>query len=136
MTVSFIGGENRRSQRKLLTCHKSLTNYIKMLCSVHLAWTGFELTTLVVIGIDCIGSYISNYHTITTMTAPIINRLLYSWQYEKILYSLLLKWKSVQDGTPICGISIPLTMPGSEFRVPFCRLFIFCVQWFEERGGC
>jgi hypothetical protein len=33
---------------------------------------GFELTTLVVIGTDCncIGSYKSNYHTITTMMAP------------------------------------------------------------------
>jgi hypothetical protein len=32
-------------------------------------WTGFELTTLVVIGTDCIGSYKPNYHTITTTTA-------------------------------------------------------------------
>ena len=42
-----------------------------MLYRVHLARSGFELTTLVMIGIDCIGSYISNYiyHTITT--API-----------------------------------------------------------------
>ena len=28
---------------------------------------GFELTTIVVIGIDCIGSCKFNYHTITTM---------------------------------------------------------------------
>jgi hypothetical protein len=36
-----------------------------MLYRVHLAWVGFELTTLVVIGTDCIlGSYIPNYHTI------------------------------------------------------------------------
>jgi hypothetical protein len=39
-----------------------------MLYREHLAWAGFELTTLVVIGIDCIGSYKSNYHTITTTT--------------------------------------------------------------------
>jgi hypothetical protein len=31
---------------------------------------GFELTTLVVIGTDCIGSCKFNYHTITTTTAP------------------------------------------------------------------
>ena len=31
---------------------------------------GLDLTTLVVIGTDCIGSYTSNYITITTMTAP------------------------------------------------------------------
>ena len=33
-------------------------------------WTGFKLTTLVVIGTDCIGSYKSNWHTITATTAP------------------------------------------------------------------
>jgi hypothetical protein len=44
--------------------------YHIMLYRVHLAWTGFELTTLVVIGTDCIGSCKSNYHTITTTMAP------------------------------------------------------------------
>jgi hypothetical protein len=38
---------------------------------VYLARVGFELTTLYVIGIDYIGSYKSNYHTITTMTFPV-----------------------------------------------------------------
>ena len=37
---------------------------------VDLTWVGFELTTLGVIGTDCIGSYKSNYHTIMTMMAP------------------------------------------------------------------
>ena len=41
-----------------------------MLYQVHLPWVGFKLTTLVVIGTDCIGSYKSNYHMITTTTAP------------------------------------------------------------------
>jgi hypothetical protein len=41
-----------------------------MLYQVHFAWTGFEITILVVMGTDCIGSYKSNYHTITTTTAP------------------------------------------------------------------
>jgi hypothetical protein len=35
---------------------------------------GFELTTSVVIGTDCIGSYKSNYHTITTTMAPTGNK--------------------------------------------------------------
>ena len=39
----------------------------------HLAWVGFELTTLVEIDIDCIGSYKSNYHTITTTYIEYIN---------------------------------------------------------------
>ena len=43
--------------------------YHIMLYRVHLASAGFELTTLVVIGTDCIGSCKSNYHTITTTTA-------------------------------------------------------------------
>jgi len=41
-----------------------------MLYRVHFAFAGFELTNLVVISTDCIGSYKSNYHTIRTTTAP------------------------------------------------------------------
>jgi hypothetical protein len=44
--------------------------YHLMLYRVHLAWAGFELTTLVLIGTDCTGSRKSNYHTITTTKAP------------------------------------------------------------------
>ena len=38
---------------------------------VHFAWEGFELIALVVIGTDCTVTCKSNYHTITTTTAPI-----------------------------------------------------------------
>ena len=44
--------------------------YHIMLYQVHLAWTGFEPTILVVIGTDYIGSWKSNYHMIMNMTAP------------------------------------------------------------------
>jgi len=52
-----------------------------MLHRVHLAWAGFELTMLVVIGTDCIGSCKFNYHTFTTTTAPVtymVNNILLS----------------------------------------------------------
>ena len=42
-----------------------------MLHRVHLAWAGFELTTLVVIGTDCIDSHTFNYHTMMDMTPPL-----------------------------------------------------------------
>jgi len=42
--------------------------YHMMLYRVHLAWAEFELATLVMISTDCIGSYKSKYHTITTTT--------------------------------------------------------------------
>ena len=60
------------TRRKLPTSRKSLTNFITyMLYRVHLTWVGFELTTLVAICTDCIGSCKSNYHTITATAAPI-----------------------------------------------------------------
>jgi hypothetical protein len=49
----------------LIVNSSSLTNIHIMLYRVHLAWAGFELTTLVEIGTECIGT--SNYHTITTV---------------------------------------------------------------------
>jgi hypothetical protein len=45
--------------------------YHIMLYRVHLAWTRFDLTTLVVIGTDCTGSCKFKYHTITTTMAPL-----------------------------------------------------------------
>ena len=56
-----------------------------MLYRVHLIWAGFEIATLVVIGTDCIGSYISNYRTITTTTAPIF-QILGSYYYIMKFY--------------------------------------------------
>jgi len=44
--------------------------YHTMLYRVHLALAGFELTTLLVIGTGCKGSYKSNNRTIMTTTAP------------------------------------------------------------------
>ena len=47
--------------------------YHIMLYRIRLAWARFELTTLVVIGINCTGSCKSNYHMITTTTVrPIV----------------------------------------------------------------
>jgi len=62
VAVSFIGGGNRRKQP---TCGKSLTNIIIWCSIVYTSpWAGFELTTLVVIGINFTCSCKSNYHTI------------------------------------------------------------------------
>ena len=46
--------------------------YHIMLYRIHLAWAGFQLPTVVVIGTDSIGSYKFNYHTIATTTAPFL----------------------------------------------------------------
>ena len=45
-------------------------HYNIMLYRVYLAWTGFELTILVVVETDSTGSCKFNYHTITAMMAP------------------------------------------------------------------
>jgi hypothetical protein len=44
--------------------------YRIMLYWEHLFLAGFELTTLLVMGSDCIGRYKTNYHTMTAMMDP------------------------------------------------------------------
>ena len=53
--------------------------YHIILYLVHLAIKGFDHTTLVVIVTDCTGSCKSNYHTITTTTAPYISIYITTW---------------------------------------------------------
>jgi hypothetical protein len=53
-------------------------------------WSGFELTTLVVIGTDCIGSCKCNYHTITTMMALYREYELFRRFYKLDIYIIFL----------------------------------------------
>jgi hypothetical protein len=52
--------------------------YYIMLYRVHLTLAGFELTTLLVMDTDCIGSYKSNYHTITMASVSLSKLCSYS----------------------------------------------------------
>ena len=56
-------------------------------------WSRFELTTSVVISIDCIGSCTSNSHTVTTKTAPVI-----CWCFTHIHSSIYCTVKNDQPG--------------------------------------
>jgi len=58
-----------------------------MLYRAHLAWPGFELLTLVVMGTDIIGSNKSNYHTITTTTVPPTDNKETLWIWTKGYYN-------------------------------------------------
>ena len=65
----FIGGENLRVPHQLVASHWQIY-HISVVSSTSRHERGFEITILVVTGTDCTGSCKSNYHTITTTTAP------------------------------------------------------------------
>jgi hypothetical protein len=66
-----------------------------MLHRVHINLSEFELTTLVVIGIDCIGSHKSNYHMITTMAASGSNDLIGDSPSKIIFWQVMRKWNKI-----------------------------------------
>jgi hypothetical protein len=77
-----------------------------MLYRVHLAWAGFELTKLVVIGTDYIGSCKSTYHTITTPTPSSLYikhkgyKVYYHHAYNlQTMVSFLLKVLTITDSS-------------------------------------
>jgi hypothetical protein len=62
---------------------------------MYYARAGFKIIMLVVIGTDCIDSYKSNYHTITTTTVPTFTK---QW----IWYVKRLHWNGTVDGNWNC----------------------------------
>ena len=68
---------------------KTTDYYDIILHRVHVAWAGFELTTSVVMGIDCKGSCPSNYHAITNKTErPDMTELLLRVSLNTIIPSM------------------------------------------------
>jgi hypothetical protein len=65
VAVTGVPGENHRP---VVSHWQTLSHKV---VSRTLQQTRFELTTLVVIGTDCLGSCKSNYHTIMTTTVPL-----------------------------------------------------------------
>jgi hypothetical protein len=75
---------------------------------VYLAWAGFELTTLVVIGTDCIGICKSNYRTMTTAPSHLASTLyLIYFNEDLFIIDQSCRWKHIQwnDITNIKAIS-------------------------------
>jgi len=84
VALSFIGGGNH-----VPTASCWLTLSHNVVSSTPRLSGGFELTTLVMIGTDCIGSYKSNYHTTTTAPNPFETFVVRWWIY------LLFYWLNV-----------------------------------------
>jgi hypothetical protein len=80
------------------------------LYGVHLAWAGFELTTLVVIGTDCIGSCNSNYHTITATTTPLKSNIS-QFSNEILLKRMASQWMPTDKSWSLVWFVLSSSLP-------------------------
>jgi hypothetical protein len=78
------------AQWKPPTCRMSLINCTTQCCIEYTSpLSGFDLTTLVVIGTDCTGSCKSNFRMITTTTTPLSYYV--GWQIKWCVRSVIEK---------------------------------------------
>jgi hypothetical protein len=78
-------------------------------------WVGFEITTSVVIGINCIGSYKSNYHMIMAMIA--------TYSYLKMVYiSITVTIK--QNDKPLWKWISQMVAPNSFAYMEWSRILL------------
>jgi len=98
--------------------------YHIMLYRVHLAWAQFKLRTLGVIGIDCIGSCKSNYHTIMTTTTP--PNSINTNKMNNYLHSM--KTNTYADENPGSGSGNVQKWDPNPDTTPYVMLFDFTVS--------
>jgi hypothetical protein len=93
------------NRRNPPTCCKSMTNcYHIMLHRLYMTWAGFELTTLVVVGIDCIVCHISNYHVRSRPRRSLFEQTNCSdWIYCLVIYCIALSGTAVTGYLLSCG---------------------------------
>ena len=87
-------------------------------------WSRFELTTLVVIGTDCIDSCKSNYHMITAMTTPMNIVIENKFWYEILehdVYHSLIKYPSCLYFRQL-GMDLIPRVDGKQVDVEKCSI--------------
>ena len=109
---------------------KTTNLYHIMVHQVHLTWVGFELTTLVVICIDGIGSCKSNYHTITTTTASYISSIRLVVSSIRLVVSII---RLVIRSIRLVVSSIRLVVSSIRLVVSSIRLVVSSIRWVVSR---
>jgi hypothetical protein len=94
-------------------------------------WSRFELTTSVVIGIDCISSCKSNYRTIMATTAPVVNKSNNIEQLESFTWTFiyLLNCESLSLFTGKKNYRSGTRKYVTQQRCAWC--FIYNIRWYQ-----
>jgi len=92
----------------------------------HLAWAGFDIITLVVIGTDCTGSCKSKFYMITTTPKTLNNFVWYPLHINKKIYKSVYNTNHVTVHTDIGRTILEYILLAKISTFHFFYNYIFC----------
>jgi len=123
-----------RENHRLVASHWQTLSHNVVPSTTHHERVGFELTTLVTRSTDCLGSFKSNYHTITATRALPVLWYLFQVLLKASSYLAISTYGVVSLIATVVAIVLPIETKGREMKVSYHSYCTYTNQYLLMEG--